>query len=136
MHTWDRRDLSSIQGSQSESRRREGVWIWKLSRMYPSEKPPLLYYPHKPTLYLLAIPNIPVRIGTLYESKLVRSVPPAQELQHHFPKIIKNKYSITPNWCQTCIGCILSHDRPTLNLLLMFLFLSLRLLFPFLRRML
>ena len=55
--------------------RLEGVRIWKLSKMYPGEKPPslsVLTYryslaTHKPTRHLLAMPCILVRIGAPYE---------------------------------------------------------------------
>ena len=55
--------------------RLEGVGIWRLSRTYPDEKPPSLSVlthryslaTRKPTLHLLTIPCILVRIGAPFE---------------------------------------------------------------------
>ena len=74
LHTWGRRDISSIQGSQSEHWRLDGVRIWKLNRTYSGKKQPSLSVPtqvwclvtSKHTRHLLAIPNIPVGMGALY----------------------------------------------------------------------
>ena len=63
-----------------------GVRFWKLSLTYPGEKPPSLsVLTHrcclatcKPKRHLLAILNILMRIGALYEGLTARSVPSTQ----------------------------------------------------------
>ena len=89
--TQGRRDLSSSGVYRTKSWRLEGVRIWKFSRTYPGEKPPLLSVlthgccqaTSKPTRHLLAISNFLVRIRALDNVPMTRSVPPAQELRHH-----------------------------------------------------
>ena len=73
--TQGRHDLSSCGVIRPKSWRLEGVRIWKLSRTYPSEKPPSLpVLTHgcslamcKPTRHLLAMPCLLVRIRAPYE---------------------------------------------------------------------
>ena len=73
--TQGRRDLSSIGVYRPKSWRLEGVRIWKLSRVYPGEKPPsfsvLTHWcslvTRKPTRHLLTMHYILVRIEAPYE---------------------------------------------------------------------
>ena len=65
-----------------------GVRIWKLSRTYPSDKPPLFSLPmqrycfatRNPTRHLLTIPNIPVGMKFVYEGPMTSSAPHVQKL--------------------------------------------------------
>ena len=67
------------------------VRVGKLRWTYPGEKPPSLFLStlgcclatRKPTRHLLVIPNIPMRMGTLYDGPITRSVPLVQELRRH-----------------------------------------------------
>ena len=84
--TQGRRDLGSSGVYRPKSWRLEGVRIWKLSRTYPSEKPPSLSVlthgcspaTRKPTRHLLAMPYILVRIGAPYEG--------GWSIQFHLPR--------------------------------------------------
>ena len=67
------------------------VRVRKLRRTYPGEKPPSFSLSTqgcclatcKPTRNLLVIPNIPIRMGILYDGPITRSVPLVQELRRH-----------------------------------------------------
>ena len=75
-----------------------GVRVWKLSSKYPDEKPSSLSLPTqgccfstlKPTRHLLAMPNIIVEMGALYEGLMTRSAPLTKSYGDIFPK--KTKY--------------------------------------------
>ena len=67
-----------------------GIRVWKLSSTYPDEKSSSFsLLTHKPTRNLLAIPNIPVGMGALYEGPMTRLVPPAHGLRRHLSQEIK-----------------------------------------------
>ena len=84
--TQSRHDLNSCGVYRPKSWRLEGVRIWKLSRTYPSEKPPSLSVlthgccltTRKSTRHLLTMPYILVRIGAHYEGRW--------SIQFHLPR--------------------------------------------------
>ena len=75
LHSWGRRDLGLVQGSQSASWWLEGVRIWKLSWTYPGEKPPQFSLSTQKWCLATRNPTIPVEIRAIYEGPMARSVP-------------------------------------------------------------
>ena len=108
--TQGRYDLSSSGVYRPKSLRLEGVRIWKLSRTYPGEKPPSLsilkhgcsLVTRKPTLHLLTMPYILVRIGAPYEGRwpiqfhLPRNMAPSLTQEFYFENnnLFQSKYKV------------------------------------------